>query len=110
MNYMKSPCVCTRLYWKPACVRDDQDEQLAHLGLALPPGNNSHEEARFLADMAEFDRQMDAQQMVTVFERIGCPVIIPPEDLAPADVVAALDELIDCFIAHNICIDFFWRV
>ena len=91
-----------------ARLQQDEGGDEAHFGFALPaPATDEADEARFLAEMAEFERQMETQQMVTVLERIGSPTVIPPADLAEADVPAALDALIDRFVAHNICIDFF---
>ena len=72
----------------------------------LMPGDG-FEQAKFNAEMAEFERQMAANVTVTIYERVGCPTVVPVDAIAPEDVALALQELIDCFIAHNICIDFF---
>ena len=91
-----------------ARLRQDEASDLTHMGIALPASvADKADDAHFQAEMDEFERQMEAQEMVSVHERIGSPVIIPPDDLAKADIPAALDRLIDCFVDHNICIDFF---
>ncbi len=84
-----------------ARLQQDEGGEQTHFGLVMPAPVADE------ADEAEFERQMEAQQMVTVHERIGSPAVIPPDDLAEAEIPAALDTLIDCFVAHNICIDFF---
>ena len=65
------------------------------------------DDVKFNSDMAEFERQMAANEKVTVYERIERPTVVPADAIDPADVELALQGLIDCFIAHNICIDFF---
>ena len=58
-------------------------------------------------DMAEFERQLETQRMVTVYKRLGCPSFAPLEQLSDEQIPAAIDQLLAIFIDCNICIDFF---
>ncbi|MBN1310105.1 MAG: hypothetical protein JXB30_01720 [Anaerolineae bacterium] len=68
----------------------------------LPP----EVEAQWLDQIDEFERQFENADRITVNDFIGSPGIRPVDDIAPIDMEAALDGLLDILGENGIYIDF----
>jgi len=70
--------------------------------MELPP----EVEGEWLDYVAEFERQFEEAEQITIREFIGNPVIKPLADIAEEDLAAELEQLFDLLIENGIHLDF----
>jgi hypothetical protein len=63
-------------------------------------------EAQWLNNIDEFEHQFQNAKQIVLRDLIGAPAIRPLADIAPADVEAELDHLLDMLTEHEIFVNF----
>lgn len=74
--------------------------------LQLRALEDAYRTATYDQRLADFEHQLEIAPVVTVFEFLGNPILIPPADLSPAELGPELVRIFDLLADNQIYVDF----
>lgn len=83
-------------------LREDFGLQAMGADSDLPP----EVELDFLSYVQEFERQMEANETITVRQRLSDPAVVPLAEVAVDAVEAAVEDWLEALAEHGVAVDF----